>query len=76
MNIPYKEAGMSIINDGQAFVVSSTHMVEGSEHMSSIAHSFEVGFGVQAISESTTTVFKDIEADQNAFFKSVSLKKK
>jgi hypothetical protein len=74
--IPYEITGMSLINDGLGMVISFKHLVAGSEHMSSIAHYFKIGLGVQAISESTTTVFKDIEADQAAFFQSVSLNKK
>jgi hypothetical protein len=76
MNIPYETTGMSLINDGHGLVVSYKHMVAGCEHMSSIAHFFEIGLGVQVTSETTTTVFQDIEADKDAFFRSVVLKKK
>lgn len=67
---------MSLINDGHGMVISFKHLVAGSEHMSSIAHFFEIGLGVQVISETTTTVYKDIEADKDAFFRSISLNKK
>jgi len=76
MSIPYEVTGMSLINDGHGLVISYKHLVAGCEHMSSIAHFFEIGLGVQVISETTTTVYKDIEADKDAFFRSVSLNKK
>lgn len=75
MNIHYEITGITDI-EGRALVLSYKYPVEGYEHMVSIAHLFEVGLGVQVISETTTTVFKDIEADQTAFLRSVSLKKK
>jgi hypothetical protein len=74
--IPYEITGMSLINDGHGMVISFKHLVAGSEHMSSIAHFFEIGLGVQVISETTATVYKDIEADKDAFFRSISLNKK
>lgn len=76
LRIPYEITGMSLINDGLGMVISFKHFVAGSEHMSSIAHYFKIGLGVQVISETTTTVHKDIEVDRDAFFRSVSLKTK